>query len=189
MNHWSLHSGKFLTVEEDQVLLNRLNKDDSRDALMLLILRATGIRGHELRGLRIREFNPSRKTIFVRASKGSNDREIHLPADVSARLTRYVEITPPNIKGLLFPISRSRLSDIWRGFRPIGCGKGLHSLRHSFAVAAYKNTKDLLFVKAMLGHRSLASTMVYQEFAYTDEAFREYMATFWMKELKEVFLK
>ena len=36
-----------------------------------------------------------------------------------------------------------------------------HALRHSFATALYRRTEDVLLVKEALGHRSVASTVVY----------------------------
>jgi site-specific recombinase XerC len=36
-----------------------------------------------------------------------------------------------------------------------------HDLRHSFAIALYRRTRDLLLVQAALRHRSIASTTVY----------------------------
>ena len=44
---------------------------------------------------------------------------------------------------------------------------GTHVLRHTRATDLYRKTGDLLVVKELLGHRSVASTLVY---ARADEA-------------------
>jgi site-specific recombinase XerD len=41
--------------------------------------------------------------------------------------------------------------------RPTCC----HGLRHSFATNLYRETGDVLLVREALGHRSIASTVVY----------------------------
>ncbi len=184
----ALNSNKFLTADEDQRLLNRLKSEHSRDSLMLLLLRTCGMRSSELRSLRFRDLNRSTKTIFITASKGSDNRELPPPEYVWERLVQYVEATPSDITGLIFPICRSRLTEIWRGYRPIGCGKGLHSLRHTFAIEAYQNTKDILLVKQFLGHRSIVSTMVYEAFLYSNEEFKRYMDNHMKVKFEEVFL-
>lgn len=40
-------------------------------------------------------------------------------------------------------------------------GRGIHSLRHAFAVKLWKETRDLMLVKQMLGHENVTTTQVY----------------------------
>lgn len=40
-------------------------------------------------------------------------------------------------------------------------GRGIHSLRHAFAIKLWKETKDLMLVKQMLGHENVTTTQVY----------------------------
>lgn len=40
-------------------------------------------------------------------------------------------------------------------------GRGIHSIRHLFAVQLWKATKDLMLVKQMLGHAQVTTTQVY----------------------------
>lgn len=40
-------------------------------------------------------------------------------------------------------------------------GRGIHTLRHAFAIEMYKNTKDLSKVKQLLGHESIITTQGY----------------------------
>lgn len=168
----SLNSSKFLSPEEDQALLNRLKGDTSRNALMISLLRICGMRAGELLSLRLCDLNPFEKTIRITASKGSKDRELPLPDDVFARLMRYAVLERRADYEMIFNIKYNMLGEIWRGIRPIGCGKKLHALRHTKAIRIYEQTKDLLLVKSQLGHKSVQTTMIYQDFAYTKEAFK-----------------
>ena len=65
------------------------------------------------------------------------------------------------------PLVTGRGGRASRGFRAllkaarIKGARGTHSLRHSFAMRVYRTTRDLLLTKEALGHRSVASTMVY----------------------------
>jgi integrase/recombinase XerC len=48
-----------------------------------------------------------------------------------------------------------------RFFHEIGVATTLHSLRHTFATQATRTTHDLLLVRDLLGHASVASTEIY----------------------------
>jgi integrase/recombinase XerC len=50
-----------------------------------------------------------------------------------------------------------------RQLRRIGVEDTLHSLRHSFATTVYQSSRDLLLVKELLGHESVATTQIYAE--------------------------
>lgn len=40
-------------------------------------------------------------------------------------------------------------------------GRGIHSVRHAFAIKMWKETKDLMLVKQLLGHENVTTTQVY----------------------------
>lgn len=48
-------------------------------------------------------------------------------------------------------------------------GRGIHSLRHSFAVDLWTATRDLMLVKQMLGHEQVTTTQVYATAVDTKE--------------------
>lgn len=168
----TLTTNKFLSESEDQAFLNRLNSMPCRNGLMLTLLRYLGCRAGELLSLRICDLNPFEKSVRITASKGSKNREIPLPQALYDRLDAYAKSTQRSDYQLIFVLSYNQLGEIWRSVRPIGCGKKLHSLRHTRAIELYRSTKDILLVKAWLGHKSLQTTMIYQEFDYTQSAFR-----------------
>ena len=53
----------------------------------------------------------------------------------------------------------------------------LHTLRHFYACKLYHATKDLLLVKAKLGHRNIQNTLVYTHLVDFDENENYYSAT------------
>ena len=46
----------------------------------------------------------------------------------------------------------------------------LHGLRHRFATAVYRATRDIIVVQQLLGHASVATTQRY--LAFTDDSLR-----------------
>jgi site-specific recombinase XerD len=76
-------------------------------------------------------------------------------------------------QGPIFDISYKRLHQVWQEWKPVN--KKLHSLRHTFAMNLYKKSKDLRLVQTAMGHRSINSTMIYQEYEYTTQEYRKYL--------------
>lgn len=171
MNHTSLmDSRKFLSVDEDERVRVCLSKDSSRDALMLSLLRRYGMRAGELLLLRKKDIMIASRSFYVRGLKGSLDRELPLPVDLFLRLMDERDRCGDD-DGLVFPISVRRLQYIWHFYRPVD--KKLHCLRHTCAVRLYEQTKDLKLVQRVLGHKYMSSTLVYQDFFYTQGRLRE----------------
>lgn len=52
-------------------------------------------------------------------------------------------------------------------------GRGIHSLRHGFAIEMYKATKDIVKVKQLLGHENVATTQVYAAAVDTADTLRD----------------
>ncbi|MBO0866439.1 MAG: site-specific integrase, partial [Mycobacterium sp.] len=47
--------------------------------------------------------------------------------------------------------------------RSLGIATTLHSMRHAFATTTYQSTRDLLLLKDLLGHESVATTQIYAQ--------------------------
>ena len=163
-----MHSGKFLLSDEDSRLIAQLACDDGRDALMLSLLRYCGMRPSELLGLRVKDVYVASQSIFVVGIKGSLSREIPVHPDLIRRLV--VLCDGLGVEERIFKISYQRLVQIWHWWRP--AKKGLKSLRHTFGVTLYRRTKNVLLVKQALGHKELASTMIYQGFVHGQDELR-----------------
>lgn len=156
----SLSPQKFLSESEDQNLIALLQGDESRDALMLSLLRFCGMRATELLKLRGCDLLHANGSIWVRGLKSSNSRELPVKRDLFERLMREAQGLGP--EDLVFGIGYNRLMQIWHFYRP--AKKPLHSLRHTLARQAYLRTRDVKLVQQVLGHKCINSTMVYQDF-------------------------
>lgn len=158
---YNINESKHLTDAETKVLLESMTKvkaTNPRDYFMILLALHTGARARELLGLTKASING--RNITVKGNKGSNDRTVPISRRLALELTSWLQ----GIDGRLFNISYQRLNKIWDWYRPVP--KPFHSLRHTAAIHAFKRSKNIVLVKYMLGHRAIASTMVYAEYVF-----------------------
>jgi integrase/recombinase XerD len=145
-----------------------------RDAAMLELLYAAGLRVSELVNIRLQEVNL--EAGFVRIfGKGSKERivPIGLPAkekiDLYLKTARpvYLKQTPSPylfVARAAKPMSRQ---GFWKLLRRYAMQTGLnkkitpHSFRHSFATHLLEGGADLRAVQIMLGHVDISTTQIY----------------------------
>jgi len=142
---------------------------EPRNALILSLALRTGGRASEVLGLRHADLNTYDSTVFIRGIKGSNDREIPLPAVLFSKLLVYSQTVPRD--EALFDIGYHRLRQIWDWYRP--APKKFHSLRHTFAIRLYRKTKDIRLVQVALGHRNITNTMIYADYIYSQQELKK----------------
>lgn len=176
----SFGSSKFLSVDEDTRLKTLFVNEKNRNTLALELLRTYGMRSSELLLLTPKSINRESKSLFVKGTKKSSDRELPLNEELLERLEAEC-IGCLNENTRIFNFSRQRLFEIWHYYReliyPYGPSskKKLHSLRHTVGIELYKRTRDIRLVQKFLGHKSIANTMIYLDFVYTQEEFRKAM--------------
>jgi integrase/recombinase XerC len=145
-----------------------------RDAAVLELLYATGIRVSELCGLGADSFDHGRRTVRVR---GKGDKERTVPVGVPAlrAVTRWLDQGRPALAttssgpalflgvrgGRLDPRTARRI--VHQGLREGGATRevGPHGLRHSAATHLLEGGADLRSVQEILGHSSPATTQIY----------------------------
>jgi integrase/recombinase XerD len=146
----------------------------SRDAAMLEVLYATGLRVSELVGLRLRDLDLERGFLIV-LGKGSKERAVPLGEEAIAAVRRYLESARPaqlkNKKSdAVFLSARQRgitRQMFWVRIKFYARKAGIkarvtpHVLRHSFATHLLDNGADLRAVQAMLGHADISTTQIY----------------------------
>lgn len=148
-----------------------------RDKAMICLLAAYGVRGVQIRHLRLEDINWTDATIHFRAAKGGRSIEQFLTPQAGNCLAEYII----KARGLsshseVFlttgepaePFTKScQLSWIMKKrFRqagitlPEGVSYGSHGFRHAFASSLYGKVpfKDIV---DMLGHRDPSSTLIY----------------------------
>jgi integrase/recombinase XerD len=146
----------------------------ARDAAMLELLYAAGLRVSELVNLKLRDVNL--EAGFVRVmGKGSKERVVPIGQHAKTKIENYIE----NYRGPALKNKPSPYLFIARAGKPItrqGFWKLLrryadqarihkkispHSLRHSFATHLLEGGADLRAVQVMLGHVDISTTQIY----------------------------
>jgi integrase/recombinase XerD len=144
-----------------------------RDAAMLELLYATGLRVSELCRLRNDELSLDHGYVSA-TGKGRKQRLVPVGETALALLRRYLEQARPRLDKRdsphLFltlrggPMSRQGFwKMVGKHARAAGIEKTIypHRLRHSFATHLLERGADLRAVQAMLGHADIATTQIY----------------------------
>ncbi len=168
---------KLLSETEVTRLLNLPimdNREDPRDAAMVELLYATGLRVSELINLDVAHLNL--EVGFLQAT-GKRDKQRIVPIGDKARelVTRYIQSVRPMFdkKRLSPALFLTRLGrpftrqGFWKILKARATRAGImkpispHMLRHSFATHLLDHGADLRSVQMMLGHASIATTQIY----------------------------
>jgi len=153
---------------------DRASARGRRDAAMLEVLYATGLRVSELVGLRLRDVHLDAG--FLRCvGKGSKERVVPMGGEAVAAIQEYLARGRPELLGdrrsdVLFVGRRAAAltrQAFWKSLRRYGAAAGIrrpfspHTLRHSFATHLLEHGADLRSVQAMLGHADVSTTQIY----------------------------
>jgi integrase/recombinase XerD len=150
----------------------------ARDAAMIELMYAAGLRVSELVGLRRHDVNLEAGFVRVRG-KGGKERVVPIGSFARQKVGTYLADSRPLLLGkrtsaYLFvaragrPMSRQ---GFWKLLRNCGRKAGLrrpvspHTLRHSFASHLLEGGADLRVVQVMLGHADIATTQIYTHVA------------------------
>ena len=140
-----------------------------RDKAMLAVLYGSGLRRAELTDLDLGDIDFTERQVHVRHGKGDKARVGFLSDDSIAALKAWLEVRPSGSEALFTKTNGKRLSprQLWVVFRQALNAAGIkanvvpHSLRHSFATNMLTRGADLMTVKNLLGHSSVATTQTY----------------------------
>jgi integrase/recombinase XerC len=136
-----------------------------RDAAIIELLYATGLRVSELATLTLDDVGADLISVVGKGGKG---RRVPVGKPAQTALERYLEHGRPQLA------TKSAGNDLWVGLRggPLG-SRGVrrvvarrvatfpHALRHSFATHLLEGGADLRAVQDLLGHTDLATTQIY----------------------------
>ncbi|MBU2759660.1 site-specific tyrosine recombinase XerD [Acidithiobacillus sulfurivorans] len=149
-----------------------------RDAAMLELMYACGLRVSELVNLEMRQLDLSADLVMV-FGKGRKERLVPMGEMAAERIAAYLQNARPRILGArisaaVFVTARgaamtrqrfwqnmeayAKVADIEQAVSP-------HSLRHAFATHLLNHGADLRSVQLMLGHANLGTTEIYTHVA------------------------
>ena len=160
-------------LEELFCIPNQSTPLGQRDALILEMLYATGIRVSELVGIEIEDIHLVDKTIHI-LGKGNKERIVYFNQATANRLKKYLadgrKILNQEQLSFLFlnqhggQLTTRGVEDILeRIIQKTSLNKHIspHMIRHSFATHLLNEGCDLLSVQQLLGHESLSATSIY----------------------------
>ena len=166
-----------LSIEEVDVLLQKPDRKKTsglRDAALLELLYATGLRVTELVSLRLNDLNLE-AGYLIAFGKGSKERLVPMGEVAQNVIREYLSQARPQLLGknhsyYLFtarkgnPLTRQGFWKIIKRYsRAAGIIKNItpHTLRHSFASHLLERGADLRAVQMMLGHADISTTQIY----------------------------
>lgn len=149
-----------------------------RDAAMLELMYACGLRVSELVSLEMRQLDLTADLIMV-FGKGRKERLVPMGELAAERVADYLRVGRPQIlgeqiSGAVFVTARGGAMTRQRFWQNIEHYAQLahieqtvspHSLRHAFATHLLNHGADLRSVQVMLGHASLGTTEIYTHVA------------------------
>ena len=170
---------KFISEGDVKLLLSTAadtgTPEGRRDASILELLYATGVRVSELVALNVQDIDFEEG--FIRAwGKGAKERLVYLYPEALANVRSYIggarADLVSNKKGetALYINNRGeRLTRqwVWNVLKTAAKKSGIdpkitpHTLRHSFATHLLQNGASLRHVQELLGHSSISTTQVY----------------------------
>jgi integrase/recombinase XerC len=180
----SRRNPKVLSIREVEIILQLPDPGTDRgvrDAAMLELLYATGIRVSELVGLNLEDCSLTERLIKVRG-KGRKERIVPFGEKAHSSLSSFLQArsrllmwqkscTEPNALFLNLRGSRITVRSVQRIINQYLRESALmlevhpHVFRHSFATHLLNSGADLRSIQEMLGHESLATTQKYTHLA------------------------
>jgi len=158
---------RFLTADDMQKLL--AVQAPARDRAILETLYSAGLRVSELTGLHVADLDLKRGLATI-GGKGRRERLAMLGQKAVQALKAWLAIRGCGTGGAVFLnknggglTSRSvgRLLEKYLAAAGLDCRLTPHSFRHSFATHLLDRGADIRTVQELLGHRSLANTVIY----------------------------
>jgi integrase/recombinase XerD len=145
-----------------------------RDAAMLQLLYASGMRVGELISLDVEDVDTTEGNVRC-FGKGHKERLIPIHKQAAAAVKKYLEETRPQLvhgvesKAMFLNRRGERLTrqGFWQKIKEYAKAANLsveitpHTLRHSFATHMLSGGADLRSVQELLGHANISTTQVY----------------------------
>lgn len=149
--------------------------ENRKHLLILKLVYGMGLRVSEIVNLKIADIDAKRMKVHIQYAKGKKDRYVPLPHSILEELRSYYREFKP--KGYLFvgqTGGQYTIRSVQQVFKnamkkaKVNKNIGIHGLRHSYATHLLEAGTDTLFIKELLGHRDIKTTMIYTHVADRD---------------------
>jgi len=149
-----------------------------RMALFLSMSKDLGTRPIELTWLQVKHINLDNGVVNITSAKHCVGRTLKMKQTTLEMLKKYIAKKQLNQDSRLFPTESENISNEYRKTRNALAQKlqdptiqqiRLYDFRHYYATMLYHKTRDLLHVKAHLGHKDLRTTLRYTQLLETLE--------------------
>jgi integrase len=166
---------KIPTEEKLNMLISNAR---TRMALFLSMSKDLGTRPIELTWLKVKDINLENGIVNITSAKHCVGRALKLKTNTLEMLKKYITKKHMNQDDRIFPTKSRNISATYRRLRNALAKKlqdptiqqiRLYDFRHFYATMLYHKTKDLLHVKARLGHKDLRTTLRYTQLLETLE--------------------
>jgi site-specific recombinase XerD len=141
---------------------------NAKHRAMLMAAYGGGLRLSEVIHLQLKDIHSDRMLIHVRHGKGDKDRFTLLSDRLLQELRQYWQRYQPALwlfegqsGGAYADGSLQGVFNKSKRLADIKHGRGIHSLRHSFATHLLEGGTDLLTISKLMGHRNLKTTARY----------------------------
>jgi len=156
-----------LTQDEIKLVLSGI--ENLKHKAILSLMYSSGLRVSELIQITPTEIDSKQMYVMVRGGKGRKDRTTLLATTCLELLREYYKTYRPvkylfNGQAKESPYSATSLRNILnKAVKKAGIFKkiSLHTLRHSFATHLLEHGANLFYIKEVLGHKSIKTTLVY----------------------------
>ena len=156
-------------VPNEEELNTLIANSGPKYAMLLSLLKDTGMRPIEAERSRVRWFDFQRGVVNVQTAKKGKGRTLELKPQTLAMLKRYIGVHNLGLNDRIFAkvktmrreLKNIKARTIKKLQRPNLHRISLYSFRHFFGTMTYHKTKDILYTKEKMGHRRLENTLVY----------------------------
>ncbi|HTE24770.1 tyrosine-type recombinase/integrase [Flavitalea sp.] len=155
-----------ISIEEIKRLLTLTT--NLKHNTMLKVCYGMGLRVSEIVAIRIVDINSNTMRVFINRAKGKKDRYVNLPETLLDQLHIYFKTYQPKIYlfegqyGGQYSIrSAQKVFEQAMQRAKINIDTGIHGLRHSFATHLLEQGTDIRFIKSLLGHNDIRTTLRY----------------------------
>jgi len=160
---------KIPTEENINMLISHASP---RMALILSMSRDLGSRPIELTWLKVADINLQNGIVSLTGAKYTVGRNGKLKPNTLEMLKQYITKKDLKLNERIFPTESENISESYRTLRnrltknlqdPTLKTIRLYDFRHFKASMEYHRTKDLLYIKQLLGHKDLRTTLRYTQ--------------------------